>query len=58
VRAQRQRCLEGARRRAREAWEGEASTEALQLEGEWLGYGAILVQVDRIVDDLGAPLPH
>jgi hypothetical protein len=58
VRAQWQRCLHGARRRAREAWEGEATAEALQLEGEWLGYGAILVQVDRIVDDLSAPLPH
>jgi uncharacterized membrane protein YgaE (UPF0421/DUF939 family) len=58
VRAQWQRCLHGARRRAREAWEGEATAEALQLEGEWLGYGAILVQVDRIVDDLSAPLPR
>jgi uncharacterized membrane protein YgaE (UPF0421/DUF939 family) len=57
VRERWQRCLLGARRRAREAWEGEATPEALQLEGEWLGYGAILVQVDRIVDDLGAPLP-
>ena len=28
-----------------------------QAEGEWLGYAALLVQVDRIVGDLGAPLP-
>jgi hypothetical protein len=27
------------------------------LESEWLSYTAILVQVDRIVVDLSAPLP-
>ncbi len=27
------------------------------LEGEWLNYAALLVQVDRIVGDLSAPLP-
>ena len=26
-------------------------------EGEWLNYAALLVQVDRIVGDLSAPLP-
>ena len=26
-------------------------------EGEWLNYAALLVQVDRIVADLSAPLP-
>jgi len=57
VKAQRERCVQGARRRAKEAWEGEATDEALQLEAEWLGYGAILVQVDRIIGDLTTPLP-
>ena len=28
-----------------------------ELEGEWLGYAALLVQVDRIVGDLSASLP-
>ena len=28
-----------------------------QLEGEWLGYAALLVQVDRIVGDLSGSLP-
>jgi hypothetical protein len=26
-------------------------------EGEWLGYAALLVQVDRIIGDLRAPRP-
>ena len=61
VRTQRQRCVQGASRRARLALEHDAeasrSTEATALEGEWLNYAAILVQVDRIVGDLSAPLP-
>ena len=61
VRTQRQRCVRGASRRARLALEHDAeasrSTEATALEGEWLNYAAILVQVDRIVGDLSAPLP-
>ena len=28
-----------------------------EIEAEWLGYVALLVQVDRIVGDLSAPLP-
>ena len=28
-----------------------------ELEGEWLSYAALLVQVDRIVGDLSAPPP-
>jgi uncharacterized membrane protein YgaE (UPF0421/DUF939 family) len=58
VRAQRERCVQGAARRARIALEeNEADPEALRLGGEWLSYAALLVQVDRIVADLSAPLP-
>jgi hypothetical protein len=58
VRAQRERCVQGAARRARMALEeNEADPEALRLGGEWLSYAALLVQVDRIVADLSAPLP-
>ncbi len=34
-----------------------ASTQPATLEGEWLGYAALLVQVDRIVVDLSGSLP-
>jgi hypothetical protein len=57
VRARRNRCARGASRRARLALEGDAGPETSELEGEWLGYAALLVQVDRIVGDLSAPLP-
>jgi hypothetical protein len=57
VRARREVCLGAASRRARLAIEhGEAPT-AEQVEGEWLGYVALLVQVDRIIADLSSPLP-
>lgn len=56
VRARRQRCTRGAFRRARLALDHDGS-DADQHEGEWLGYAALLVQVDRIVADLSAPLP-
>jgi uncharacterized membrane protein YgaE (UPF0421/DUF939 family) len=56
VRARRTACLRGALRRARLALDHSESGDA-QVEGEWLGYAALLVQVDRIVGDLGAPLP-
>ena len=57
VHARRTACLQGAFRRARLALDhGERVDE--QAEGEWLGYAALLVQVDRIVADLGAPLPQ
>ena len=56
VRAQRERCVNAASRRARLALEhGIGSGDA--VEAEWLNYTAILVQVDRIVGDLSAPLP-
>jgi hypothetical protein len=57
VRSRRDRCGRGAARRAREALEHIEAADADQLEVEWLGYAALLVQVDRIVGDLSAPLP-
>ena len=58
VAARRKRCAAGATRRARLALDhDEADTDGRVLEGEWLNYAAILVQVDRIVVDLRAPLP-
>jgi uncharacterized membrane protein YgaE (UPF0421/DUF939 family) len=54
VRARRAACAQGASRRARDALEHDPG---VQLEGEWLNYAALLVQVDRIVGDLSAPLP-
>jgi hypothetical protein len=56
VQARRKACLRGAFRRARLALDHGESGDA-QAEGEWLGYAALLVQVDRIVGDLGAPQP-
>ena len=57
VRARRARCVHGAFRRARLALEHDGAVEEAELEGEWLNYAALLVQVDRIVVDLSAPLP-
>ena len=57
VRTRRARCVLGASRRARTALERDESPAGDLLEGEWLSYAAILVQVDRIVRDLSAPLP-
>jgi uncharacterized membrane protein YgaE (UPF0421/DUF939 family) len=57
VRVRRQRCTQGAYRRAKLALEHDDSLDLDQQEGEWLGYAALLVQVDRIVADLSAPLP-
>ena len=54
VRERRQRCVRAAQRRAGLA-EGDADHPG--VEAEWLNYTAILVQVDRIVVDLSAPLP-
>jgi hypothetical protein len=56
VRTRRERCTRGAIRRARLALDRDGR-DAEQSEGEWLGYAALLVQVDRIVADLRAPLP-
>jgi uncharacterized membrane protein YgaE (UPF0421/DUF939 family) len=57
VRRRRERCMRGASRRARLAIEHDQEAGADELEGEWLSYAALLVQVDRIVDDLSAPAP-
>ena len=57
VRVKRERCTQGAYRRARLALEHDDAPVNDQHESEWLGYAALLVQVDRIVVDLGAPLP-
>jgi uncharacterized membrane protein YgaE (UPF0421/DUF939 family) len=58
VAERRSRCAAGATRRARLALEhDDATDEGRTLEGEWLNYAAVLVQVDRIVADLRAPLP-
>ena len=56
VHVRRQRCSLGASRRAKLAIEHDEAFDADELEGEWLGYAALLVQVDRIVGDLSAPL--
>jgi hypothetical protein len=56
VQARRTACLRGALRRARLALDHGESGDA-QVEGEWLGYAALLVQVDRIIGDLSAPQP-
>jgi hypothetical protein len=55
LQARRERCVLGAARRARLALDHEDHPDG--LEGEWLGYAALLVQVDRIIVDLRAPLP-
>ena len=39
------------------ALEHDEATYGDPLEGEWLGYAAVLVQVDRIVSDLSLGLP-
>lgn len=58
VQARRAQCVRGASRRARLALEQtDEGPEGGQLESEWLSYAALLVQVDRILDDLSAPLP-
>jgi uncharacterized membrane protein YgaE (UPF0421/DUF939 family) len=57
VKVKRDRCVQGAARRARLALEHDETLDGDQLEGEWLGYAALVVQVDRIVGDLSAPLP-
>jgi uncharacterized membrane protein YgaE (UPF0421/DUF939 family) len=57
VRTRRDRCMQGAFRRARLALEYGERPGGDEVEGEWLGYAALLVQVDRIVGDLSGSLP-
>ena len=57
IRTRRDVCRQAATRRARIAIEHDEQADADVIEGEWLNYAALLVQVDRIVADLSAPLP-
>jgi uncharacterized membrane protein YgaE (UPF0421/DUF939 family) len=57
VRERRAACVVAASRRARVALEHDEAPGLVPLEGEWLSYAALLVQVDRVVGDLSAPLP-
>ena len=50
-------CKQAASRRAQRALEHGDEADLEIIEGEWLNYAALLVQVDRIVADLSAPLP-
>jgi uncharacterized membrane protein YgaE (UPF0421/DUF939 family) len=56
VRARRAVCAAAAARRARAALAAE-DPAAGEVVVDWLVYAALLVQVDRIVDDIAAPLP-
>jgi uncharacterized membrane protein YccC len=57
VHTRRERCMQGVSRRARLALDHASQPGGDELEGEWLGYAALLVQVDRIVGDLNGSLP-
>ncbi len=57
VRERRHACKQAASRRAQRALEHGDEADLEIIEGEWLNYAALLVQVDRIVADLSAPLP-
>jgi len=57
VREWRDRCVQAASRRARLALDGGEGEDLELIKGEWLNYAALLVQVERIVADLAAPLP-
>ena len=58
MKIKRDRCAQGAARRARLALEHDESLDYDQLEGEWLGYAALIVQVERIVADLERATPR
>ena len=51
--ARRDVCRKAASRRARLAIDIDDESDPTLVEGEWLNYAAVLVQVDRIVADLG-----
>jgi uncharacterized membrane protein YgaE (UPF0421/DUF939 family) len=57
IRTRRHACKLAASRRARLAIEHGDEVVDEVADGEWLNYAALLVQVDRIVADLSAPLP-
>ena len=50
-------CRKAAARRARLAIDVDDASDPTLVEGEWLNYAAVLVQVDRIVTDLTPPTP-
>jgi len=56
VHKRRERCTQAAFRRARLALDEDDTDDGDRAESEWLGYAALVVQVDRIASDLG-PLP-
>jgi Fusaric acid resistance protein-like len=56
VHTRRERCMQGAARRARLALESEAGEDHPEVEGEWIGYVSLLVQADRIAADIRANL--
>jgi hypothetical protein len=55
VRTNREACSPGAARRARLALDHDEDADHDQTAGEWLGFAAVLVHVDRIVSDLSPP---
>ncbi len=58
VRTRREACTQGAVRRARLALDHHRDAEHDHTAGEWLGFAAVLVHVDRIISDLSPPAPH
>jgi hypothetical protein len=56
VRLRRRPCEQAAIRQVQQAL-GDEPAAADRAEFEWMSYTALLVQTDRIVDDLSAPLP-
>ena len=50
-------CARAAHRRTQVGLD-DAEGEADGRKVEWMSYTALLVQADRIVDDLAAPLPN
>jgi hypothetical protein len=56
VRLRRRPCEQAAIRQVQQALGNEPGAGG-RAEFEWMSYTALLVQADRIVDDLSAPLP-
>jgi len=57
VRTKREACSQSAVRRAQLALDHDEDADHDRTAREWLGFAAVLVQVDRIVSDLSAPVP-
>jgi hypothetical protein len=57
VHVRREPCAQAASKRARGALAPEDMTAVDRPALEWMSYAALLVQTDRIVEDLRAPLP-